>query len=326
MFEWLADPAWGGIGTIVSIVVGLVGVCSWVRNKRKKATAALPRELPGPKALEQNDAHDLVRRFVEIYTAHGIERTQIPRLLGEEFGLTLNDVSTDEKLLAVLNEAILTKTCEIFGVRREWLDGKDVPIYPYIWFYKNLSAFIDFLADLKQQHEEVQLFLIKCPEDKLRKYDDRWPIEVLIRVKIEHWGHFSEDSIWRYYPLSNTYYNWGYERTRLHLKAMTLIAWQLGIHIGGCQLPKKDMEAIIEGSVFPGPLFEPLHHVAWHPDDYIFANGESCAVADHEEALEVRKFLAKQGWMEKLIDLTGPLKLPLSDNSLNSKELFEPNC
>lgn len=320
MFGWLADPIWSGIGVLVPIIGGGIG---WLWKKHKNTARYQRQKENGLRPIEQNEVYNLAQRFVQIYKAHGIERTQIPRLLGGEYGLTLHDVSTDEKLLAVLNETILTKTCEIFGVRREWLDGKDVPIYPYLLFYQHLGAFIDFLTALNRKHDEVQLFLIKSPEDKLRKNDERWPIEVLVRAKIEHWGHFSEDSIWRYYPLSDTYYNWGYEKTRLHLKAMTLIAWQFGVYIGGCQLPKEDIEAMIAGAVFPGPLLEPLHHVAWHPDDYIFAKEESCVVADHEEALVVRDLLAKQRCMEKLTSLTGPIKIPLANSLKTERPMLE---
>ncbi len=301
------------ISTIIGIIKDLVSAISalwkWLHKRKSKGE---PSPEIGPTS-EGDSLFGVARRFVQIYKAHGVKRSQIPRLLGEESGLSLDAVSTDEKLLAALNENLINKTCEIFGVRREWLDGKDVPIYPYRWFDKNLDAFIDFQARLKQESKELQCLFIKCPQDKLDKGDERWPIAVVIRQEIDHWGHFSEDSIWRYYPASDMYYLWGHERTRLQLKAMALIAWQFGIHIGGCQLPKKDIEGIVAGSVFPGPLLEHRSHGAWHPDDYIFAKGESCAVADQKEALAVREFMVKYGLLEKLISLTGPIKIPLKN-------------
>lgn len=311
------------ISTIIGIIKDLVSGISFIKkwlDKRKSNCGPSPEIEP---TSEGDSVFGVARRFVQLYKVHGIERSQIPRLLGEESGLTLDAVSTDEKLLAALNENLINKTCEIFGVRREWLDGKDVPIYPYRWFDKNLDAFIDFLARLKQEGKELQCLFVKCPQDKLDKGDERWPIAVVIRQEVDHWGHFSEDSIWRYYPLSDQYYLWGYERTRLQLKAMVLIAWQFRIHIGGCQLPKKDIEAMIAGSVFPGSLVEPLNHVAWHPDDYIFVEGESCAVADYEEAGVVRESLAKQGCMEKLISLTGAIKIPLANSLKTERQMLE---
>jgi hypothetical protein len=220
------------------------------------------------------------------------------------------DVRKDENLIKALDENIINKTCEVFGVRREWLDGKDIPIYPYLWFDKNMDGFINFIVDLQQKHGEVEGLVIKCPKEKLKKKEVDYPIAMVFRGKIDHWGHFSEESIWRYYPLSDQYYFWGYERTRLQLKAMVLIAWQFGIHVRGCQLPQKDIEDLVAGTVFPEPLLGPLSGVSWYPDDYIFANGESGKVVDHAEALMARTYLGKCGGMDKLVSLTGPLKIP----------------
>lgn len=268
------------------------------------------RKATGEAVSEGDDVLGVAERFVQIFKAHGIERTQIPRLLGQKAGLNLNDVRKDENLIRALDENIINTTCQVFGVRREWLDGKDIPIYPYLWFDKDMEGFINFIVELKQKHGEVEGFVIKCPKDKLQKKEDYHPIAMVFRGKIDQWGHFSEESIWRYYTLSDQYYFWGYESTRLQLKTMVLIAWQLDIHIGGCQLPQKNIEDLVAGTIFPGPLLGHLSHVSWHPDDYIFANGESGLVTDHAEALMVRTYLEKCGGMDKLVSLTGPLKTP----------------
>ncbi len=292
------------ITAILGIIKDLFKGGSFVKNWLDK------RKNKGEAVSEGDDVLGVAQRFVKIYKAHGIERTQIPRLLGQEAGFNLADVSKDENLIRALDENIINKTCEVFGVRREWLDGKDIPIYPYLWFDKDMEGFIHFIVELKQKHREVKGFVIKCPKDKLKKKEIDYPIAMVFRGKIDHWGHFSEESIWRYYPLSDQYYFWGYERTRLQLKAMVLIAWQFGIHVGGCQLPQKDIEDLVAGTVFPGPLLGHLSYVAWHPDDYIFANGESGKVADHAEALMARTYLEKCGGMDKLVSLTGSLKIP----------------
>lgn len=288
------------LGIIKDLFKGVSFVKKWL-DKRKTKGEAVP---------EGDDVLGVAQRFVQIYKAHGIERTQIPRLLGQEADLNLADVSKDENLIRALDENIINTTCEVFGVRREWLDGKDIPIYPYLWFDKDMESFINFIVELKQKHGEVEVLVIKCPKDKLKKKEIDYPIAMMFRGKIDQWGHFSEESIWKYYPLSDQYYFWGYERTRLQLKAMVLIAWQLDIHIGGWQLPRKDIEDLVAGTVFPGPLLGHLLRVSWYPDDYIFANGESGKVADHAEALMARTYLEKCGGMDKLVTLTGPLKLP----------------
>ncbi len=67
---------------IVTIVAGAYGFWRWVTRKRP-ATRELDNhshELQVP----QNEVYALIERFVEIYKAHGIEKAQIPRLIGKE--------------------------------------------------------------------------------------------------------------------------------------------------------------------------------------------------------------------------------------------------
>ncbi len=323
MFEWLGDPVWGGIGTIISIAV--IVVPGFLRKKKRATTQSNEMSVEGDSA-ESNEVYGLVHRFVQTYKAHGIERTQIPRFLGKESGLTLVDVSTDEKLLHAFSENLLQTTCDRFGIQREWLDGKDVPIYPYLWHNDDLSSYIDFLLELKKTGSAIQGFAIKRPSDKLQKrkgqhgpYDEFF-IALLFRVKLEHWGDHSQDSIWRYYPLGDQIY-WGYERTRMQLKAKTLIAHMLGIYFKGCVMEANEIDGIMKGTIFPGPLMEHRSHVGWHPEDYIFTAEESCAVADEEEALKVRNWYPHMGWREKLEEIVGPIEqnAPFKDGKINQR-------
>lgn len=310
MFEWLADPVWGGIGTIATVGAILIPL---VLRKLTKSKDVPSKNESFPSLPAQNSIYDMVQRFVQIYNAHGIERTQIPRFLGTDGRLSLVDVSTDEKLLQALNEDLLQTTCDRLGIQREWLDGKDVPIYSYLWHNDDLSSYIDFLLDLKREGATIQGFAIKRPEDKLQKRKgchgpyDQFFIALLFRVKLDHFGDNSQDSIWKYYPLGDQIY-WGYERTRMQLKAKTLIASILGIYFKGCVMEADEIDGILEGTIFPGPLMENRSHVGWHPEDYIFTAEESCAVADSEEALLVREWNPQNGWRRKLEEIVGPIE------------------
>jgi hypothetical protein len=308
MFELLADPVWGGIGTIVSIAAI---VSPWLFRKKKKAKSIPDEEAPNHKPSEQSEVYGLVQRFVQIYKSHGIERTQIPRFLGEDGGLALADIGTDVRLLEALSEKILKDTCFRFGVSREWLDGKDVPVWPCLYYDKNLKGFIDFLESLNAEFDYVEGFAIKCEKDKLKKDDDNFPVALVFRGKIDHWGGTGEESIWKYYPMNDTLF-WSYDRTRIQIKAMALTAWQFNIHMGGCELPQKQVEALIEGEIFPGPLLDHLSRVAWHPDDYIFANGESVCAKDVTDAQKMYDEMERLGWLNYLIEKTGPVPRPIA--------------
>ena len=315
------------VATVISIIKDFYKGFVFVWNKIRGKRPVDPNDsVNKPKVDAPNEVFNLVQRFVEIYKAHGIQRTQIPRFLGEQSGLTLVDVSTDEKLLHALNENLLQTTCDRFGIQREWLDGKDVPIYPYLWHDDNLSSYIDFLLELKEKGTAIQGFAIKRLADKLEKpkcehvpYDEFF-IALLFRVKLTHWGDHSQESIWRYYPMGDQIY-WGYERTRMQLKAKTLIAHMLGIYFKGCVMEADEIDGIMEGNIFPGPLMEHRSHVGWHPEDYIFTERESRAVADAEEALKVRNLYPHMGWREKLEKIVGPIgeNTPFVDGKLNPR-------
>ena len=221
-------------------------------------------------------------------------------------------MSTNENLLKALDEGIIETVCSRFGVRREWLDGKNVSIYSTPFFDKAPSDFIDFLFDLKRQYENIKGFAIKSPKDHLEKKDYQSEIALIFRAEIANHGEYREVGIYKYFPLSDVYY-WGYERTRLQLKAYVFIAYQFKITIFGCELPENKITEIREGLIFPEPLIEKTHFVSWRPEDYIFTEHESCAVKDGKEALEARKYLSRAGWMEKLISLTGEIETPLKN-------------
>jgi len=311
------------VASLFAVIGGLYAFWRWATRKSAESIGDQSCEKDNSKTSE---VYSMVERFVQIYKAHGIERTQIPRLLGEESGLTLVDVSTDEKLLHALNEDLIQTTCDKFGIQREWLDGKDVPIYPYLWHGDDLSGYIDFLLKLKKSGAAIQGFAIKRLADKLQKrkgehgYYDQFFIALLFRVKLDHWGDHSQDSIWRYYPVGDQIY-WGYERTRMQLKAKTLIAHMLGVYFKGCVMEVDEIDGIMEGRISPGPLMEHRSHVGWYPEDYIFTAEESCAVADAEEAIRVRNWNLHRGWRKKLEDIVGPLEnnTPLKEGKPNPR-------
>ncbi|TAL17828.1 hypothetical protein EPN96_03485 [bacterium] len=300
MFEWLSNSKWTGI----SALAGIAAI--YFESKRRKLH--IKKASTPSLALPKSEAHELVGRFVAIYKAHGIERMQIPRFLGDNYGLKIAHLETDEKLMHEISDTILNYTCSSFGITRNWLDGVKSEIYPYKYYDKNLRGFIDFLESIKAEHGEIQAFVIKCESDRLQKDESRFHVAFVFRGLLYHWDDIGEKSIWRYYPLNDTLC-WGYTRTRIQIKAMVLVLWQFNIHPFGCVLPEKDVNNLVEGLVFPEPLI-PSHWVAWYPDDYIFAEGESCQVADGKEALAVREEMERMGWMKYLIEKTGPLRVP----------------
>ena len=79
-------------------------------------------------------AESVAARFVRLFETHGVHRNQIPRFFGH--GLNLQDMQDDATLLAKLDEPLLEAACEMFAVRREWLDGAETQVHPCHEFYK----------------------------------------------------------------------------------------------------------------------------------------------------------------------------------------------
>ena len=298
--EWLASL----FAVIGGIYAGIRVVSHWYKTRQTP--------LPMGKEDRESEISVFLERFFLVFQSHGINRTQIPRFLSEKYELSLHDMSTDENFLKALDEGIIETVCSRFGVQREWLDGKDVPVYLTNFFDKNPNGFINFLSNLKSKYRHIKGFALKSPKDDLEKKNYQSEIALIFRAEIANGGEFRETGIYKYFPLSEIYY-WGYERTRLQLKAYVFIAWQFEIKIFGCELPENTIADIREGLIFPDLLIEKSHFVSWHPDEYIFSEHESRAVKDSKEALEARKYLSHMGWMEKLISLTGEIRTPLKN-------------
>ena len=130
----------------------------------------------------------------------------------------------------------------------------------------------------------------RFPDDNLIKGESNHDIALLFRGTIKDWSQSDEEPIWRYYPLEDFNF-WGYQRTRLQLKAMIHIAYLFNISISGHQMTKSEISQIREGTIFPDPLMENRSHVAWHPDEYIFCEIDTFQPHDIEEAQQVRKFI-----------------------------------
>jgi hypothetical protein len=93
-------------------------------------------------------------RFFQVFLDHGVEASQIPRLLPQ---LKLDDLQSPEKLLAALTSELLDQTAQLFGVRLQWLEGVDEKIYEYRYCYKHPERLLEHLASLSAFSEEDRL-------------------------------------------------------------------------------------------------------------------------------------------------------------------------
>jgi len=244
------------ISAIIGLIKDLFKGISFVRNWLKKRKSQPEDVASGDNVLA------LAQRLVQIYKAHGVERTQIPRFLGNEFGLTLPDVSTDEKLLHALNENIINKTCDLFGIRREWLDGAELKIHPTHDFYKQPQEFSDFIESLLANNPNGEIMgVLLAPNER------DWQAPALLILQ-ETVGGIGDKPIYRYHLCNN--WSFTYWKARAYLTACVAIACKRKVYIHGLYIPKKEIDQLASGNVLLGWQGEglwQLGHKSWYTED-----------------------------------------------------------
>lgn len=94
---------------------------------------------PRSKPLPRN----LAERFLHLFDAHNVHRSQIPRLIGQ---IKPADLQSEARLLDALTVEVIDATAHLFGVRREWLEGlDDLMFYPF-WDRGNPKSVLHRLA------------------------------------------------------------------------------------------------------------------------------------------------------------------------------------
>lgn len=262
----------------------------WFRNARKEKLEEKRRE----------PAESLKKRFIEIFEAHQVLRAQIPLVLGLQAELRPIDVLDDDRLLQRLDEEMLSRACERFGINRAWLDGEQyVGVHPRRWFYKNIGDFVDWFAELHKKGNRLYAHFIKSPENELDKSEDHAAIAIVIQEEILLIGN---KSIYRYYVIEDTW-PWAHPPAREELKQIVWILWQFGVSPWGGELAQPEIDAIIQGKLFPAYKLEYRPGRNWHPDDYVFPDSQ--VVKDIEEAREIQASLKESGLWEKTLKAAG---------------------
>lgn len=200
------------------------------------------------KKLFKKPEATVASRFVQLFEKHGVHRNQIPRFLGH--GLTVATVADDTTLLPALTEEILNAACELFAVRREWLDGVDTQIYPLHDFYKCPEEFSAFILNLKNKAAGRLGGMVFISDSSSRENDDT------ILVLEEEIGMIGDKNIYRYYICNNWLFN--YWKSRVYLAACISLAHKNSVFIYGRKLPFDKIEKYLEGERFLGNHYDGL--------------------------------------------------------------------
>jgi hypothetical protein len=268
------------VGTIAGIIGAVAAVLSVPFLTRRN--------------LQKNHAKAVVDRFLYLFKAHGIERTQIPRFLGDDFGLTVADVSTDGKLLHILDEKILDAVCERFGVRRGWIDGVDNQVYDLFYHYNELSEYSRFIKNLTEKHPDQFCILYAYKPDHTSSdlFNSRPDISLVFAEPITE---IDQKIVYRYYPICGPF-DWCDTLIRYNLYAFFTLAYATSrLVLKGHDVSVKHITELSEGKIISEAMkFQGL----WHPEDYAFSSISHELPMKPQEIREFWKFVVAKGWLE----------------------------
>jgi hypothetical protein len=222
-------------------------------------------------------------RFTRLFEAHGVIRSQIPRLLG--YGLQLPDVRDDAALLVALDDTHLDAACTLFGVRREWLDGASERIYESPWCYKRPEGFFAELARLETPAAiaPVRAFTTAMPLDYQAGGEQR--IEL---VMVETVGWIGEHEIYRYRPFADGWV-WSYSESRLQLKAMVAV---YGKQVPLFKVSREAIDSLYAGKQFPGEVMRGTLLSTPSLEDYCMPQSRNWHARETEELPMVEEYIA----------------------------------
>lgn len=150
MIEWiLSNKEWVFSGIGLSVIPLFITILK-KGSRRKESTVQnnilLTNEIVNnieDKNEIQYNVYEVVDRFVEVYKAHDVSLNQIHSFVDKKFNLKISDFKSKDTILDILTEELLEYTCEIFRIRRSWLDGTCDYIYDTKRYYKNVHSFLE---------------------------------------------------------------------------------------------------------------------------------------------------------------------------------------
>lgn len=258
MFDLVLKPDWSGI---------------FKRKKKEKIS----------------DTFKVVHRFIKLFNDHGVSLNQIPSVLKD---IKLKDLKNiPESLVDALTDDILNKTSEIFGVRRDWLDGVSNQMYKKIFCYKMPQHFFEDIADLDFDLRDTWWPVISFTDKKdLNK--SSFSRTTLVLVLVKKIANLNENVIYKYKIYGDDWY-WEYPKCNIQLRGMIRVLHHLrGVIVPIYRVDKKILEQIVDGRIVPNVDMIPalrLHDVSL--EDFSLSPEESAVSRDYDSLPIVDRYI-----------------------------------
>lgn len=232
----------------------------------------------------------VAQRFIQLFLDHGVKITQISRLLP---AIKLDNLKSEEALLAVLTPEILAQTAQLFGVRLEWLEGVDDTIYEYLSCYKRPSQLLDNLANVIDGVDVGLSFPLRVLATTKRLNCNVDGDQLLAPIIVEKVASLGEEEIYRYHIYRDGF-NWGYSPGRIELKAIARTVYKnLHTPVPLFDISDKEMRSLLDGELIPTELFRGALLTNPSFEDFSLTKDESRVALESEEISDVLNYITE---------------------------------
>lgn len=232
----------------------------------------------------------VAKRFLRVFNDHGVQTSQIPRLLPQ---LRLDDLQSPEKLLTALTPEILDQTAKLFGIRIEWLEGADDCIYNYLATGKDPKIFFEYLSSLNIDPEEVLGFPFRVITNTKQPDYKNPEIQHFALVLVEKIAQLGEEPIYRYHIFRDGF-KWSHRSARIELKAITRVVCKAYNTLAPLfVVSDNELDRILEGKVIPAKYVHGCQITNPSLEDYAESKDESVVAKETDELPAVLEYIAE---------------------------------
>lgn len=269
----------------------------------------------------KNDPVNLVaQRFLQVFHGHGLQAAQIPRLLPQ---IKLDDLKSEEALLAALTHELLDQAATLFGIRSSWLEGVDDRIYEWLSCYKQPEVFFENLALLNRGANDFDDFYVQTLVTT-KKLDMNDPSQqLLVVIVVEKIAELGDQRVYRYHVYGDGW-DWGYYPTRIQLKAMArLLNKKFGKTMPIYTAKLADLENIREGKQIPKSCLGGCLISDPSLEDYAMSKEEHFHAKEIAELPDVLDYINEHRLIE-FIDAELSKPVPASETTSSPEVTPEP--
>lgn len=206
-------------------------------------------------AKNSNPVNIVAQRFLQAFNDHGVQSSQIPRLIPQ---IKLDDLQSESSLLAILKPELLDQIANLFGISIKWLEGATNKIYEYKACYKQPEIFFELFSAIQggKWSDDIDIpFRVLTSSKKLDRSSDHY--QPLVPVIVEKIAQLGDEPIYRY-VIFNDGFDWSHPPARIQLKAMTRVIFISGKTVTPLLVVKPEvLKRILERELIPRDF---LHH------------------------------------------------------------------